>query len=247
MKISVITVCYNSVSTIEATILSVLQQSYATIEYIVVDGDSNDGTKSVLEKYRDKITKIVSEKDKGLYDALNKGIKLATGDVIAFLHADDFYTDPTVIEKYVKVFEGGNYDAVYANLFYVDADDTTKVKRKWNSGEYNHGAFLNGWMPPHPTLFVRKEIYEKYGSFNTDFKTSADYELMLRLIHKHKIKLGYLKEFTVKMRVGGQSNSSLNNRIKANLEDRRAWEVNQLKPRFYTLLLKPFRKISQFF
>lgn len=247
MKISVITVCYNSVSTIEATILSVLQQSYATIEYIVVDGDSNDGTKSVLEKYRDKITKIVSEKDKGLYDALNKGIKLATGDVIAFLHADDFYTDPTVIEKYVKVFEGGNYDAVYANLFYVDADDTTKVKRKWNSGEYNHGAFLNGWMPPHPTLFVRKEIYEKYGSFNTDFKTSADYELMLRLIHKHKIKLGYLKEFTVKMRVGGQSNSSLNNRIKANLEDRRAWEVNQLKPRFYTLLLKPFRKITQFF
>ena len=247
MKISVITVCYNSVSTIEATILSVLQQSYATIEYIVVDGDSNDGTKSVLEKYRDKITKIVSEKDKGLYDALNKGIKLATGDVIAFLHADDFYTDPLVVEKYVKVFEGGNYDAVYANLFYVDADDTTKVKRKWNSGEYNHGAFLNGWMPPHPTLFVRKEIYEKYGSFNTDFKTSADYELMLRLIHKHKIKLGYLKEFTVKMRVGGQSNSSLNNRIKANLEDRRAWEVNQLKPRFYTLLLKPFRKISQFF
>ena len=247
MKISVITVCYNSVSTIEATILSVLQQSYATIEYIVVDGDSNDGTKSVLEKYRDKITKIVSEKDKGLYDALNKGIKLATGDVIAFLHADDFYTDPLVVEKYVKVFVGGNYDAVYANLFYVDADDTTKVKRKWNSGEYNHGAFLNGWMPPHPTLFVRKEIYEKYGSFNTDFKTSADYELMLRLIHKHKIKLGYLKEFTVKMRVGGQSNSSLNNRIKANLEDRRAWEVNQLKPRFYTLLLKPFRKITQFF
>jgi len=247
MKISVITVCYNSVSTIEATILSVLQQSYATIEYIVVDGDSNDGTKSVLEKYRDKITKIVSEKDKGLYDALNKGIKLATGDVIAFLHADDFYTDPLVVEKYVKVFVGGNYDAVYANLFYVDADDTTKVKRKWNSGEYNHGEFLNGWMPPHPTLFVRKEIYEKYGSFNTDFKTSADYELMLRLIHKHKIKLGYLKEFTVKMRVGGQSNASLNNRIKANLEDRRAWEVNQLKPRFYTLLLKPFRKISQFF
>lgn len=247
MKISVITVCYNSVSTIEATILSVLQQSYATIEYIVVDGDSNDGTKSVLEKYRDKITKIVSEKDKGLYDALNKGIKLATGDVIAFLHADDFYTDPLVVEKYVKVFVGGNYDAVYANLFYVDADDTTKVKRKWNSGEYNHGAFLNGWMPPHPTLFVRKEIYEKYGSFNTDFKTSADYELMLRLIHKHKIKLGYLKEFAVKMRVGGQSNASLNNRIKANLEDRRAWEVNQLKPRFYTLLLKPFRKITQFF
>ncbi|HRH11033.1 MAG TPA: glycosyltransferase, partial [Bacteroidia bacterium] len=121
MKISVITVCYNSVSTIEATILSVLQQSYATIEYIVVDGDSNDGTKSVLEKYRDKITKIVSEKDKGLYDALNKGIKLATGDVIAFLHADDFYTDPLVVEKYVKVFERGNYEAVYANLYDVDS------------------------------------------------------------------------------------------------------------------------------
>lgn len=247
MKISVITVCYNSASTIEATILSVLQQSYAAIEYIVVDGDSNDGTKDILERYRDKITKIVSEKDEGLYHALNKGIKLATGDVIAFLHADDFYNDPMVIEKYVKVFENGNYDAVYANLYYVDAIDTAKIKRKWNSGEYSHGAFLNGWMPPHPTLLVRKEIYERFGGFNTEFKTSADYELMLRLIHKHKIKLGYLKEFAVKMRVGGQSNASLNNRIKANLEDRKAWEVNQLKPRFYTLALKPFRKITQFF
>lgn len=247
MKISVITVCYNSVSTIEATILSVLQQTFSDVEYIVVDGDSNDGTKDILEKYRDKITKIVSERDKGLYDALNKGIKLASGDVIAFLHADDFYTDHLVLEKYAKAFENGNYDAVYANLFYVDAVDITKIKRKWTSGEYRHGAFLNGWMPPHPTLFVRKEIYQRYGGFDTEFKTSADYELMLRLIHKHKIKLGYLKEFAVKMRVGGQSNASLNNRIKANLEDRRAWDVNQLKPRFYTLLLKPFRKITQFF
>lgn len=247
MKISVITVCYNSVSTIESTILSVLEQSYSDVEYIVVDGDSKDGTKQVLEKYRERISLIVSEKDNGLYDAMNKGIRLAKGEIIAFLHADDFYTGRFVIEKYVKHFQKGNYEAVYANLYYVDSIHTDKIKRKWVSGEYSDGAFLNGWMPPHPTLLVRKNVYEKYGSFNTDFKTSADYELMLRFVHKHKIKLGYLNDFVIKMRVGGQSNASVNNRIKANLEDRRAWEINQIKPRFYTLFLKPFRKIGQFF
>lgn len=247
MKISVITICYNAVSTIETTICSVLEQSYSDIEYIVIDGDSTDGTKQLIDKYKDKISLIISEKDNGLYDAMNKGIRLAKGEVIAFLHADDFYSDKLVIEKYIQTFQNGNYDAVYSDLFYVDEKNTEVVKRKWVSGVYKEGAFLNGWMPPHPTLFVKSGIYEKFGGFNLEFKTSADYELMLRFIHKHKIKLGYLKHFTVKMRMGGQSNASINNRVKANLEDRRAWEVNGLKPKFFTLFLKPFRKIGQFF
>jgi glycosyltransferase len=246
MKISIITVTYNSASTIEQTIQSVLDQSYTNIEYIIVDGVSTDGTLDILNRYRSRIHKIVSEKDKGIYDALNKGIDLATGDVIGILHSDDFYLTSNVIEHVAKTFDQEQCDALYANLYYVDKDDTNKIKRKWHSGNYSEGAFLNGWMPPHPTFFVRKEIYEKHGKFDLQFTSAADYELMLRLIHKHKIKLSYLNEFIVKMRVGGKSNVTVKNRVTANLEDRKAWEVNGIKPRFYTLYLKPLRKIIQF-
>jgi glycosyltransferase involved in cell wall biosynthesis len=246
IKVSVITVTYNSAATLEQTILSVINQTYKNVEYIIVDGKSGDTTLSIIEKYKDKIAKVVSEKDKGLYDALNKGIDLATGDVIAILHSDDFYINEHVIQKYAGVFSEKKCDAVYSDLYYVDRVNTDKVTRKWKSGKYKPGAFLNGWMPPHPTFFVKKEMYLKFGKFNLDFKTAADYELMLRFIHKNKISIGYLPEFTVKMRVGGQSNESVKNRVNANLEDRKAWEVNGLKPRFYTLWLKPLRKISQF-
>jgi glycosyltransferase involved in cell wall biosynthesis len=247
LKISIITVTYNSASTLEQTIQSVIGQTYPSIEYIVVDGGSTDDTIKITGKYRSGISKFVSEKDKGLYDALNKGIDLATGDVIAILHSDDFYIDNAVIEKYVKVFEDEGCDAVYSDLYYVDKNKTDKTIRKWKSGTYKKNAFLYGWMPPHPTFFVKKEIYLKYGKFNLDFKSAADYELMLRFIHKHKIRLSYLPEFTVKMRMGGKSNVTVQNRINANLEDRKAWEVNGLKPKFYTLYLKPLRKILQFF
>lgn len=247
MKISVITVTYNSESTIEETILSVINQSYSDLEYIIVDGKSSDGTLQILDTYKSRIDKILSEKDDGLYDALNKGIAMATGDVIAFLHSDDFYTDENVIQKYAEVFAKTKADGVYADLYYVDKNNTDKIIRKWKSGEYNRASFLNGWMPPHPTFFVKKDMYERYGKFDLSFKSAADYELMLRFIQKNKISIAYLNEFTVKMRVGGQSNVSLKNRMKANLEDRQAWRVNGLKPRFYTLYLKPLRKILQFF
>ena len=245
MKVSIITITYNSASTLETTIQSVISQTYKNIEYIIVDGNSSDNTLEIAKKY--KIEKLVSEKDNGLYDALNKGISMATGDVIGILHSDDFYTNNNVIEKIVSVFEKNNCAGVYADLFYVDKDDTNKIKRKWKSGQYSDGMFLKGWMPPHPTFFVKKECYTKFGTFDLQFKSAADYELMLRFIHKNKIKICYLPEFIIKMRVGGKSNITTKNRVLANLEDRKAWEVNQLKPKFYTLYLKPLRKILQFF
>ncbi|PBQ31321.1 glycosyl transferase [Sphingobacteriaceae bacterium] len=247
MKISIITITYNSAATLEETLLSVINQTYHDIEYIIVDGKSTDDTLKIIDKHKDKISKVISEKDKGLYDALNKGIDMATGDVIGILHSDDFYIDNQVIEKYAKTFLKNNSDSVYSDLYYVDKSNTDKIIRKWKSGDYSEKSFINGWMPPHPTFFLKKEIYKKFGKFNTDFKSAADYELMLRFIEKNKISISYLPEYTVKMRVGGKSNVSVQNRVNANFEDRRAWEINGLKPRFYTLYLKPFRKILQFF
>ena len=247
MKISIITVTFNSEATIEQTIRSVTEQTYKNIEYIIVDGKSTDNTLAIIERYKNKIHKFVSEKDNGLYDALNKAIALATGDVIGMIHSDDFYISRNVIQNYADCFLKTNSDSVYSDLYYVDKINTDKIVRKWKSGIYKTNSFINGWMPPHPTFFVKRVIYEKLGKFNTDFKSAADYELMLRFIQKNKISISYLPEYTVKMRVGGKSNVSVLNRLNANREDRRAWEINGLKPRFYTLYLKPFRKIFQFF
>jgi len=247
LKISIITITYNSAKTLEQTILSVLEQTYPNIEYIIVDGLSTDSTINIIEKYKNRISKFISEKDNGLYDALNKGIDMATGDIIGVLHSDDFYIDNSIIEKYANTFIKNHSDAVYSDLFYVDRDNPNKIIRKWKSGNYKPTSFLHGWMPPHPTFFVKKNIYDKYGKFNLELKHSSDYELMLRFIHKHNIKINYLHEFTIKMRIGGQSNSSIQNRIDANKEDRKAWLINGLKPRFYTTYLKPIRKIFQYF
>ncbi len=247
MKVSIITITFNSEATLKDSIESVVNQSYNDIEYIIVDGKSTDNTLSIIESYKDKISKVISEKDKGLYDALNKGIALATGDLIGIIHSDDFYINNFVIEKIVKSIEENNSDAVYADLYYVDKVYTNKIFRKWKSGNYTYGRFINGWMPPHPTFFAKRSCYEKFGSFNLSFVSAADYELMLRFIHKHKIKLAYLPEFIIKMRVGGKSNVSLKNRIRANNEDRKAWIINGLKPKFYTLYAKPLRKIIQLF
>ncbi|MBD99415.1 MAG: glycosyl transferase [Verrucomicrobia bacterium] len=246
MKVSIITVTYNSSTTIEDTVKSVLVQTHPDIEYIIVDGDSTDNTLQKIEPYSDKLSKFVSEKDSGMYDALNKGIKLATGDIIGILNSDDFYTDKFVIEEVVKIFLEEHSDAVYADLQYVDSNHTNKIIRNWKSGNYKPGDFLYGWMPPHPTFFVKKDIYRKFGNFSMELKSAADYELMLRFIHKHQIRLSYLKRVIVKMRAGGMSNSSLKNRMRANKEDRKAWSMNQITPRFYTLWFKPLRKILQY-
>ncbi len=247
MKISVITACLNNADTIEDTILSVTQQDFPDVEYIIIDGGSSDGTLETIGKYKSKISKVISEKDEGIYFALNKGIDLATGDVIAFLHADDLYSNAHVLSVVMHVFSEKKCECVYGDLFYVDRKDISKVIRNWKAGEYREGLFRKGWMPPHPTFFLKKNCYGKFGKFNTAFSSAADYELMLRMIHKHKIAIAYLPEVLVKMRVGGVSNLSLKNRIRANREDRRAWKVNGLKPALLTLVRKPLSKISQFF
>lgn len=246
MKVSIITVSYNSAETIEETIQSVLSQDYTEIEYIIVDGKSTDHTTEIVSKYHDKISKFISEKDKGIYDALNKGIALATGDIVGLLHADDLYSSTTVISDVVKQITSSNAAAIYADLNYVDRYNTTKVIRKWRSGNYKDGMFLKGWMPPHPTFFVKKTCYDTYGMFNLKLRSSADYELMLRFIHVNKIKISYLPKMIVNMRAGGQSNVSLLNRLKGNKEDHLAWELNGLKPGMFTLIRKPLSKLLQY-
>ncbi len=203
-------------------------------------------TLEIINKYKDKITKVVSEKDNGLYDAINKGIGLANGDIIANLNSDDFYIDNNVITDVASKFEEEKTDLLYSDLYYVDAQNTQKVKRYWKSGSYKKGLFLKGWMPPHPTFFVKKHVYDKYGVFNLELKSAADYEIMLRFIHKYECSVAYLNRVTVRMRVGGVSNASIANRIKANREDKKAWKINGLKPKPFTFLKKPISKIKQF-
>ena len=190
---------------------------------------------------------FVSEPDNGIYDGLNKGIALATGDVIGFLHSDDFYASDNVIQKVAAVFNDPAVDTCYGDLRYVDAQDTAKVVRFWRSGLFESGKFYWGWMPPHPTFFVRRSIYDKYGLFNLNLGSAADYEIMLRFLLKHQLRAAYLPEVFVNMRVGGVSNASLKNRLKANQMDRKAWEVNDLKPYPWTLSMKPLRKVGQWF
>lgn len=247
LKISIITVAYNAESSIEDTIKSVLSQSYSNIEYIIIDGKSSDNTLEICNKYSDKISKIVSEKDTGIYDAMNKGVALAQGDVVGILNADDFYADNFVIENIVEKFKKEAVDAVYADLVYVNGQETSKVTRTWISGVYEDGMFLKGWMPPHPTFFVKLSCYKEYGDYSLDLKTVADYELMLRMIHKYKIKLGYLNKIIVKMRVGGVSNASLKNRIRAQRDAKKSWQMNGIKPNLFTLIMKPLSKVTQFF
>jgi glycosyltransferase involved in cell wall biosynthesis len=247
MKVSIITAVYNNASYIQDAIESVLAQDYDNLEYIVIDGGSTDGTLDLVRKYRNHISVIVSEPDKGLYDALNKGVKMATGDIIGFLHADDVYANQHTISRMVETFNLQGCDTAYSDLLYVDAANTDKVIRYWQADTYSSGSFLKGWMPPHPTFFVKREIYQRYGTYNTDMRISADYELMLRLLHRYQVSTAYLPEITVKMRVGGVSNASLLSRWRANMEDRLAWKVNNLKPYFYTLYAKPFSKLAQYF
>lgn len=246
MKISIITSVYNNAATIEDAIKSVLSQTYSNIEYIVVDGASKDGTTNIIKKYENQISKFVSEKDKGIYDGLNKGVELATGDVIAFLHSDDIYENENVISDVVKLFQSTNTDSIYGDLVYVDKNDTNKIFRYWKSGQYNFRKLCNGWMPPHPTFFVKREFYEKYGKFDLNFEIAADYDFMLRMLGKYKITTTYLPKVLYKMRIGGASNRSLKNIIQKSKEDIKALKNNDIGG-LHTIILKNLIKIPQFF
>ena len=245
MTISIITACFNASSTIADTLKSIASQSYQHVEHIIIDGASVDDTMSVVYQFP-HVSTYISEKDGGIYDAMNKGIKLAKGDVIGILNADDVYANNDIISKVAAFFKDESIDAIYGDLVFVDQHQTSKIKRTWIAGTYHYRQFYNGWMPPHPTFFVRKSLYEKFGNFNTRLTSAADYELMLRFLLKHKVKLAYLPEIMVHMRQGGKSTASIKNRLIANKEDHLAWKINGLKPRPFTLILKPLRKIKQF-
>lgn len=246
-KISIITVCYNSASTIEDTILSVIKQTYRNIEYIIIDGLSKDNTIDIVNKYKNNISKIISEKDNGLYDAMNKGINMATGDIIGILNSDDIFCDEYSVEKVMNVFNNNSkLDSVYGDIYYVSQTDTDKIVRRWKTGEQR--KFITGWHPAHPTFYVKKSIYDKLGGFTLSYKLASDFEIMLRFLECGNISAKYLPEPLIKMRLGGETNKSLKNILSQNKECVKAFEANNIKinPIIY-LIRRLIPKIKQFF
>jgi glycosyltransferase involved in cell wall biosynthesis len=246
MKVSIITVCFNSAATIEDTIRSVISQNYKDIEYIVVDGGSSDGTLDIINKYKNNISKVISEPDNGIYDAMNKGLRLSTGDIVATLNGDDVYAEKATVGRMAEFIQNNSLDAAYGDLIYVDRRNSNRVRRFWKAGRYKRKAFYYGWVVPHPTFFCRRGIYEKFGYFNDTLQIAADFELMLRLIEKHRIKIGYLPEVIVKMGTGGKANV-LRGMIKGNKEIIKSFRLNNLRLSPWFFVCKPIIKISQFF
>jgi len=246
MKVSLITIVFNGEAFLKDCIESVIAQDYADIEYIVIDGASKDNTVSIINQYNSYIRKFISEPDKGLYDAINKGIDLASGEVIGLLNADDMLAGNDVITKIVALFRNdASLEAVYGDLNYVNPR-TLKIIRKWKSKQAERKDLLNGWMPPHPTLYVRKDIFKKFGNYALDLGTAADYDLMLRLLYTHTIRAKYLPILMINMRMGGLSNGSLKGILMAAKNDFTALKRNNLPSPLLVLLKKKFAKISQF-
>jgi len=262
VRLSLITATYNASKYLPCCFANVAAQKLP-IEHIVIDGDSTDGTKSVIQQHSQQISKYISEPDRGLYDALNKGISMASGEIIGILNADDYYSNNSVLRQVLEVFDNPDIDACYGDLLYINADSTSghaeattkstlntltkiEIKRFWRSGFYSPKSFYWGWMPPHPTFFVRRSIYEKFGAFRLDMGTAADYELMLRLLLKHRINCHYIPKILVYMRTGGLSNVTVVNRFHANRMDRKAWSANNLKPYPWTIAFKVLRKVPQY-
>jgi glycosyltransferase involved in cell wall biosynthesis len=217
--ISVVTAVRNRRAIVAQALDSVLSQSHPEIDPIVVDGASTDGTTEVLESYRNRLSVLVSEPDTGIYDALNKGLRLARGDVVGFLHADDLMAHGDVLSRIGAAFEDPRVDAVYGDLVYVRQDDTSKIVRYWKAGNYQAGALSRGWMPPHPTFYARREAYQRLGSFDTRYRIAADYDLMLRFLSADGFRVRYIPDVLVRMRTGGISNGSLRSIVRKSRED----------------------------
>lgn len=249
MKISIITVTHNSGLALLDCLNSVASQKYKNIEHIIVDNLSTDGTISLLNSRREQFAFLISEKDQGIYEAMNKGIKLATGDIVGFLNSDDFYKNNEVISKVVREFKKETtLDACYSDLVYVKKNCTSKIVRYVKSCDFKKGLFPIGWCPPHPTFFVRKSIYEKYGNFNLDYRLASDVELMMRFLEIHEIKSNYIPEVFVKMRLGGVTNKSLKNIFIQNLEILNSLKKNGLKVNLLSFFLHKFiSRTMQFF
>jgi glycosyltransferase len=245
MKISIITATYNSAKTLADTMRSVMEQDYPNVEHLIIDGASKDDTLAIARSYK-HVAKIVSEKDKGIYDAMNKGLTHATGDVVGILNSDDVYMHNHILSKVMSAFNDPSTDVVYGDLQYVSASNLNKITRTWKAGTFTKKKFYYGWMPPHPAFFVRRKVYETVGNFNLALRSAADYEFMLRVLLKYDHHVRYIPEVLVKMRVGGISNATFRNRIRANREDREAWRINNIRPYFFTITFKPLRKVFQF-
>lgn len=245
MKVSIITATYNSAATIHDTLASLESQTYPDIEYIIVDGASKDNTLEVIRQNCSRVSQLISEPDKGIYDALNKGISKSTGDIVGFLHSDDLLAYPEAIQDLVDSFKSGNHDAVYADLEYVQQENINKVVRHWKSGHYNRNKLQYGWMPAHPTFYMKRNLYKEMNCFDLSYKIAADYDSVLRYLWRGNINTGYLPKVLIKMRVGGISNRSLVNIFLKTHEDIKAMRNNGL---FWPLAvtLKNLSKIPQF-
>lgn len=243
MKITIVTPCYNSENTIEKTIISVINQSYNNIEYIVVDGGSLDNTVKIVNKYNKYIDILISEKDDGIYDAINKGINLSSGDIVGILNSDDHFHSEKSLSIIASYFNSPDIDCVYGNLIYQK--ENGKVTRKWKSRPYKKGLFSKSWTPAHPTFYCKKQIYEKYGLYNTDYRIAADVELMLRFLEIHQVNSHFIDEVLVNMRVGGISNQGLQSTITITKEMQRAFKENGLKFNMPKYLLFKFFKLTE--
>lgn len=246
MKISIITVVFNRHDTIGMALSSLRAQTHAQIEHIVIDGGSLDGTLEVLESQADPGMVVVSEPDDGIYDALNKGLRRTTGDVVGILHSDDVLASPSVLSTIAKAFEDPTVDAVYGDLHYVAREDISRVFRHWRSGEFSPSRLRFGWMPPHPALFLRRRIIERHGGYDPAFRIAGDYDAILRYFSSEGFRAVYIPEVLVKMRVGGESNSSLSRVLRKSQEDYRALRRNSVGG-LSALMCKNLRKIGQFF
>ena len=244
MKISIVTPVFNDKRVTRALDSILAQRHGHDLELTVVDAGSTDGTLDVLEAYRNSLSALISEPDKGIYDGMNKGICLVTGEVVGILNADDQYHDTTVLRDVADAFRDDAIEAVYGDMVY--ADDTGRVSRYWKSGASTPGKWRFGWMPPHPTFFVRRRVYKRHGLFDLDYPIAADYELMLRFMVRHRIATKYINRVLVNMAPGGTSNASLANMVRANREVARAWRRNGLRGGLAVPFLKPARKIFQF-
>lgn len=245
--ISIITVVYNNVRNIESAIKSVLNQNIENLEYIIIDGASNDGTKEIIERYHDKgkISLFISEKDKGIFDALNKGIQNSNGKYIGFLHSDDLFASHDVLQNIIENIKQHNPDAIYGDLTYVKKDDVSYTVRYWKSSIYKRSNLRWGWMPPHPTFYLKKCFYDDYGMHNIDLKINADYDLMLRVLNIPNFNALYIPKELVKMRLGGNSNK-ISNLLSKYIEDYKVIKINKIGG-LVTLFFKNFSKIPQFF
>lgn len=247
MKVSIITVTRNSEKTIEDTLVSVLQQDWPDVEHIIIDGTSTDGTMEVVNKYRKNIAKVISEPDAGIYDAMNKGIRLASGDVIGLLNSDDMYTDRSAIRTMMGGFEDKQTEVVYADLVYVKPEQTGKVVRRFSSAGFNASQLAFGMAPAHPTLFLKKSIFDRYGFYKTDYQISADFEFMARLFHDSSLHSVYVPQVIIKMRLGGISTRGFRSLLLSNSEMLRACRENGIESSIFKILLKYPRKMRGYF